>query len=158
MSVGDAVRGPGAAAAGQAAAGALPGTMAGLVRFHAANKLLLLAHSERWMRVLGRVVANEEGLPVERVVAQYEAGFTRAVAVARTVGGTVDALLHGFGHVSDRLAAEERGRFVHAVEEYRLGAAPLEEPLGLLRGWAAAWGTPWLAEQTFLAPAPEAGV
>lgn len=132
----------------------VPVTMAGLVRFHADNKLLLLARSERWLRVLGRVVANAERLPPEEVSRRYADGFARAVAAPRRSGGDVDALLHGFGHVSERLSPEERRRFLTSAEAYRTGRTGLDAPLELLRGWATEGGPAWLSRQTFLAGDP----
>ncbi len=41
------------------------GSMSDLVRFHAANKLLLMAYNKEKMRELGRIVANGERKRVE---------------------------------------------------------------------------------------------
>lgn len=128
----------------------LPVTIAELSRFHAENKLLLLAHSEAGMRRLGRLVANAERLPAETVARLYRRGFDDAMSRPARRGGVVNALLHGFGVVTETLSAESRALFLGLVEAYAARSITSEEPRALLRQWAADAGEEWLAAQTLL--------
>ena len=56
-------------------------TAADLVRFHAAHKLVLLAHSARASARLDRLVAGAKPIDREFVRARYTAGFMEALAV-----------------------------------------------------------------------------
>jgi uncharacterized protein YbbK (DUF523 family)/uncharacterized protein YbgA (DUF1722 family) len=134
----------------------LPERVSALVRFHAANKLLLLACSEGEARELGRIVANAEALPVTELMARYREGFARALANAPKPGPVVNTLQHAFGHVSRHLVPAEKRIFAEAVESYRARRGSLEAPLALLQAWNARIGLPWLDEQTFFRPYPAA--
>ena len=57
-----------------------------LVAFHASNKYLLLAHNERVMRRLGRLVANHERRPVAEVFAAYASQLGEALPDAPSGG------------------------------------------------------------------------
>jgi uncharacterized protein YbgA (DUF1722 family) len=126
------------------------GSIARLSEFHAANKLLLLAHSELEMRRLGRLVANATRLGADDAALLYSRGYEQALASPAHRGGVVNALLHGFGVVSDALSREDRERFLLLVEAFAAGAITLDEPRTLLRTWAKQQGASWLEAQTLL--------
>jgi uncharacterized protein YbgA (DUF1722 family) len=131
------------------------GSMAELTAFHAANKLLLLAHSEMEMRRLGRLLANASGLDIEDVAVLYGHGFAAALAEPASRGGVVNALLHGFGVVSDGLEPAERQAFLAQVEAYAEGRSGSTAARAQLRTWAEGQDADWLAAQTLLDPAAE---
>lgn len=124
--------------------------VARLTQFHAANKLLLLAHSESTMRELGRLLANNDGLTAAELEQRYHAGFEHAMKQTPRRGHLVNALLHGFGLVSDQVSAEERAEFVALVERFGAGERVGGEAVARLRRWAEEYGAPWLAGQTLL--------
>ena len=129
---------------------------AGLVRFHARNKLLLMAHSEKHMRMLGRLVAEAGTAPRERLLREYRDGLGAALARPARRGSNVNVLMHALGHVSDSLAAGERRHFLATLDSYRAGKQPLGAAKSIVGAWAARFEVPYLADQTFWAPYPEA--
>jgi uncharacterized protein YbgA (DUF1722 family) len=131
---------------------ATPPTMAALIEFHASSKLLLMACAEAEMRRLGRVVANADRLPAEAVKHVYREGFVRALAAPPTPGGMVNALLHGFGVVSDALSASERKAFIELIDRCAVSPAAWPEAQRLLHAWAAQHGAAWLEAQSLLRP------
>jgi uncharacterized protein YbgA (DUF1722 family) len=131
---------------------ATPTTMAALVDFHAASKLLLMACAEAEMRHLGRVIANADRLPAATVKQAYREGFVHALAAPPTPGGMVNALLHGFGVVSDALSADERKTFLELIDRCAEGPAAWTEAQRLLHEWAARHGAAWLEAQSLLRP------
>ena len=130
------------------------GTMRRLVEFHAANKFLLLAHSETSMRQLGRIVANAERLPFAAVAAGYRRELARALAAPARFTAGINMLQHAFGFVSDGLGAEERAHFLELLEEFRRGKLPMSAPLAPLRSWVVRFAEAYLAQQTFFEPFP----
>jgi len=134
----------------------LPETMAAIVGFHAANKLLLLACSEIDARSLGRIVANPTKDPPGVVKRRYHRAYAAAIAHHPRPGPIVNAMMHAFGHLSTDLLPAERSVFLEVVEGYRLRRLPLEAPMALIRGWNARQRRAWLEEQTLLRPYPDA--
>ena len=128
------------------------GTMAALVRFHTAHKLQLMAHSQRGLVTLGRVVANGTSLPPSEVIPQYIGRFTEVVAAPSKPGNTRNALLHAFGYVSARLRPAERNHFLELLEDYRATRVPLGTLLALMQSWVVRFDEAYLTGQTFFEP------
>jgi uncharacterized protein YbgA (DUF1722 family)/uncharacterized protein YbbK (DUF523 family) len=132
------------------------GKMAGLVGFHAAHKLLLMAYSEKDMRVLGRIVANAENRPPAALFEEYQTHFRKALAQPPKYSSSRNALMHAFGHFSDGLSAREKRHFLDVLEKFRQHRAPLSSPLSILRAWVIRFESRYLEEQTLFEPFPEA--
>jgi uncharacterized protein YbgA (DUF1722 family)/uncharacterized protein YbbK (DUF523 family) len=130
------------------------GKLGALVRFHARNKLLLMAHSEMRLRRLGRIVANAAREPLVAVLARYEVELAPALAAPARAGAQINVIMHALGHVSDGLGSAEKGRFLDSLDSFRAWRLPLSAILELLRSWAARFDDRYLAEQTFLTPFP----
>jgi uncharacterized protein YbgA (DUF1722 family) len=109
-----------------------PWTAAELVRFHAAEKLVLLAHDPQRTRELGRLVAGQRELAPEAVAERYAELHAEALARPVTPGRRANALMHLAGHLKRRLAASDRRELHDTIERYRRGLVPLSAPLALL--------------------------
>jgi len=132
------------------------GRMRDLVAFHARNKGLLMGYNQTRLRRLGRIVANHEQKPPEEVLAAYGEDLAAALARPPRFASMINVLMHALGHVSDRLAAEEKTFFLDRLEDYRAGRVPLSVVTTLVRAWAVRFDQPYLMEQTYLRPYPEA--
>lgn len=132
------------------------GKMGALVEFHSDNKLLFLAYNESQLRLMGRVVANPQKRPVDRVIAAYEQHLWRALArpPRRTTG--INVLMHALGYFSKSLNAQEKAYFLDALEKYRAQRVPLSVPVSVIGAWIVRFGEPYLERQTFFSPYPEA--
>jgi uncharacterized protein YbgA (DUF1722 family)/uncharacterized protein YbbK (DUF523 family) len=126
-----------------------------LVRFHASEKLLLLAHEPKAYRALGRLVAGAKALPRAEVATRYGEGFMGALKVRATPGKNANVLQHMAGYFKDRLDAGEKAELDEAIQDHRRGLVPLIVPLTLLRHHLRRHGAPWLEGQTFLDPHPK---
>jgi uncharacterized protein YbgA (DUF1722 family)/uncharacterized protein YbbK (DUF523 family) len=126
-----------------------------LVRFHAANKLLLMAYNQTRMRELGRVVAGAGRGRSAEAVAAYEENFHAALARPARYTANINVLMHGLGHFSKQLRPVEKAFFLDELENYRAGRIPLSVPLNVLRGHVVRFGDEYLASQTFFSPYPE---
>jgi uncharacterized protein YbgA (DUF1722 family)/uncharacterized protein YbbK (DUF523 family) len=130
--------------------------MASLVEFHARNKLLIRAYSQKALRMLGRIVANPEHRPVEELLADYRPVFRSAFARPVRTGAITDVLMHALGYFSKGLTSREKAHFLDSLESYREGRLPLSALQSILRSWIARFNEEYLEGQTFFAPYPEA--
>jgi uncharacterized protein YbgA (DUF1722 family) len=130
-----------------------------LVRFHAAHKLALMAHSPSAYRALGALVGGLGKGGIGPAVEAYGLRFMEALKVPATRGRHANALQHAAGYFKDLLDPADRAELAEAVADYARGHVPLVVPLTLVRHHvrrhAGAHGIDWLAAQTYLDPDPK---
>ncbi len=126
-----------------------------LVRFHAAHELVLMAHSPRAYRKLGRLVADAKDLPRTELSRRYENAFMAAMAQPASPARHANALLHAVDHFKRTLDQQSRQELVAVIEDYRQGLMPLVVPLTLVHHHARRLRTTYLLEQRYLGPEPE---
>ncbi len=126
----------------------------GLVAFHAAHKLQLMAHSEKHYRALGRLVGGVAERQLAEVVKEYEQTFFTAMALGSTVKKNCNVLQHMMGYFKKILSADEKKELLELIDRYRAGWLPLLVPLTLLRHYVRKYGVEYLAGQTYLEPHP----
>ncbi len=132
------------------------GTMKDLVQFQAENKYLLMAYSQEYQKVLGRITANPERRPWEDVVADYEKNLGRALAAPPRFTANINVLQHCMGYFSEQLSSGEKSFFLDSLQQYRTGKIPLSVPLHVLRGYAVRFEEEYLLQQTYFQPYPAA--
>ena len=126
-----------------------------LVAFHAAHKLLLLAHAPEAYKELGRLVARAASMPRQEVREAYEAGFMEALAVVATRGRHVNVLQHMAGYLHDGLDQASRDELQQTIADYRAGLLPLVVPITLMRHHVRRLGITYLEGQVYLQPHPK---
>jgi uncharacterized protein YbgA (DUF1722 family)/uncharacterized protein YbbK (DUF523 family) len=127
-------------------------TRGGLVAFHTAHKLQLLAHDPASHRRLGRLVAGRG--PLATVLREYGQGFMAALRVRATPARHVNVLQHMAGYVTREIASDERRELGDVIADYRRGLVPLVVPLTLLGHHVRRQRVSYLAEQVYLNPHP----
>ena len=130
------------------------GNREGLVKFHAANKYLLMACHQQLTRQMGRLVASRVEAGPEALFARYRQMLCSALARTPRYTGNVNVLLHALGHFRDRITGDENEYCLRLIDRYKHGHATLAEPRDLLRSWVIRFGEPHLMNQTFFAPYP----
>lgn len=125
------------------------------VEFHTAHKLLLMAHSPKHYRTLGRLVAGVKAVPAKEFREQYEQAFMEAMRLHATVGKHVNVLEHMLGYVSDSLDADARKELLEVIADYRQRLVPLVVPLTLLRHHVRKHKIAYLEGQLYLEPHPK---
>ena len=129
-------------------------TVSRLREFHASHKLALLAHSERHLRLLGRLLAEAANAAAEDVAAAYGNAFMEAMKQPATRGTNANALEHLAGFFSERLDRDDRQRLARQIHDYRMGRVPLSAPAALIRRHATEHRVDYVLRQSFLhAPA-----
>lgn len=130
-------------------------SMHALVRFHAAHKFLLLAHSERKMRELGRIVANAEKQSPQHVLEAYTIAFQQALQPLPRTTSQINVLMHALGFFSKELSGREKHHWIDALDAYRHGRVPLQSVTSVLWSWALRFDSLYLQEQVFFRPFPD---
>ena len=130
-------------------------SMHDLVRFHTANKLLLMAYNQAKMRELGGIVANRDANPAGMVLDQYEKSFREAFHKPPRHASPINVLMHALGYFKKELSAREKRHFLEMCEAYRRGRTPLSSAVSILRSWVIGFESEYLRDQTFFNPFPE---
>lgn len=130
-------------------------TLAGLVRFHAAHKYLLLAHSPRHAKELGQLVARAKTVGRVELAGSYVEAFMTALAGKPTPGKNANVLLHILGYLDGRITADERHDVLAVIDDYRRRLVPLSVPVTLLRHHVKGRDVPYVRDQVFFAPHPK---
>lgn len=126
----------------------------GLVDFHTTHKLLLLSHSEKEYREMGRLVAKAKDFSIDELFARYEELLMSALAKKSTVKKHTNVLTHIFGYFKNDLSFLEKQEILETIEHYHQGMIPLIVPLTLLKFFTKKFKQEYLANQHYLDPHP----
>lgn len=126
-----------------------------LVRFHAANKLLLMTYNQPKFRELGRIVANANGKRMSTVLQLYGETFREAFHKIPRHSSPINVLMHTLGYFKKELFAREKRHFLDTLEAYRQQRTPLSSAVSILRSWIIRFESEYLCQQTLFQPFPE---
>jgi uncharacterized protein YbgA (DUF1722 family)/uncharacterized protein YbbK (DUF523 family) len=130
--------------------------MRDLVDYQARNKLLLMSYSQKEMRILGKIVANQDKKAPPVVFDEYETHLRAALARPPKYTSNINVLMHALGYFKEGLAAAEKAHFIASLEKYRAGKIPLSATVTIVNSWLARFGGDYLKQQTYFEPYPEA--
>lgn len=126
-----------------------------LVRFHTAHKFLLLAHSPKDYRELGRVVADAKSLTRTALRTTYENQFMSALSKRATRAKNTNVLQHILGFFKKDLDGVSRQELLGHIQDYRRGLVPLVVPLTLIAHYVRLLDVAYLRDQIYLNPHPK---
>jgi uncharacterized protein YbgA (DUF1722 family)/uncharacterized protein YbbK (DUF523 family) len=126
-----------------------------LVEFHTRHQYLLLAHSPRHYRELGRLVATPDRYAPGELRERYAALFMEALKVKATTRKNVNVLQHMLGFLRKRLSALEKEDVLQAIGDYRRELVPLVVPLTLIAHFVRKLEVDYLRDQIYLNPHPK---
>ena len=126
-----------------------------LVRFHTSHKILLLAHSQRHYRQLGRLVATAKQGSLAAVYDDYGRAFMEALAVHATEKSHANVLDHMMGYFSKQLTDTERQEMVQLIADFRHQLIPLIAPITLMRHYTKKYQVEYLQGRLYLEPNPK---
>ena len=127
-----------------------------LVAFHSRYKLLIMAHSQADYRALGRRVADLDAMPFDELLIAYRDHLMLALSKRPTRKNHSNVLQHIQGYFSRQLSSRQRKELSHLIDRYRRGTQPLLAPLTLLRHYLEEHPDPYLTQQVYFEPYPEA--
>jgi uncharacterized protein YbgA (DUF1722 family)/uncharacterized protein YbbK (DUF523 family) len=128
----------------------------GLVAFHTAHKLTLMAHSPEHYRRMGPLVAQAGSLPWDELTSEYGTLLMEGLKLLGTPGKHANVLQHLMGYLKDHLSSDDKAELLGLIEEYRTGFVPLIVPLTLLKHHLNRNPVPdWVHQQVYLNPYPK---
>lgn len=126
-----------------------------LVDFHTRYKYVVLAHSEKDYRELGRLVAHAKELPRPKLKQIYETAFMTALKKVATTRKNTNVLQHMLGFFKTQLTPPQRHDVAATIDDYLAGFVPLVVPLTLIRHYVRLLDVPYLRDQVYLNPHPK---
>ncbi|NIM19137.1 MAG: DUF1722 domain-containing protein [Candidatus Latescibacteria bacterium] len=126
-----------------------------LVRFHAAHKYLLLAHSPKHHKLLGQLAANMKRYEVPVFREKYSALFMEALKMKSTARKNVNVLHHILGFLKDHIDPSDKRDILQVIEDYRNELVPLIVPVTLLKHYVNKHGIEYIQDQIYLNPHPK---
>ena len=124
-----------------------------LEEFHRRHKLLIMAHSPRHYRELGRLAAEDQRPPKERLAA-YAQGLQEALRLQATPKKNANVLQHIQGYFKRQLSTDEKAELGELIDAYRQELMPLIVPVTLLNHYVRKYDETYLKEQWYLNPHP----
>ena len=126
-----------------------------LVDFHTRHKLLILAHSEKHERIMGRIVAQRgDYSSLDDIYRQYQTLLMEALRLKATPKKNTNVLQHMMGYFKQQLSADEKKELQEIIDQFRMGYLPLVVPVTLIGHYVRKYDQPYLKMQVYLHPHP----
>jgi len=130
------------------------GGASALVDFHTRHKLLIMSHSPKHLREMGRLVAQARAMPRTRLLELYETSLMGALSLRATPSKHANVLQHMLGYFKKELSGDEKQEMLELIEALRRGHIPLIVPVTLMKHYVRKYGQRYLTEQVYLSPHP----
>lgn len=124
----------------------------GLIDFHTDHKYLIMAHSPKHLRELGKIVANINDH--EKDVQKYINIMMEGLKLIATKKKNTNCLYHIMGYFKKDLSREEKEELTGIIENYSNGLIPLIVPVVLLNHYVKKYNKQYLKRQVYLNPHP----
>jgi len=125
-----------------------------LIHFHTAMKLLVLSHSTKHYRLLGRLVADAKTLPLQKLYDEYFRILMEGLRLKATVKKNTNLLQHIMGYFKKELSQDEKEELAEVIRQYHGEQVPLIVPLSLIKHYVRKYQEPYLMNQYYLNPHP----
>ena len=129
-------------------------SMGNLVDFHTCNKLLIMSHSPKHYRSMGKLVANGKKMPIKELHQQYQLQLMDALKLKTTIKKHINVLQHIMGYFKQQLSSDEKQELLEVFNHYRKELIPLIVPITLINHYVRKYDQPYLKQQTYLNPHP----
>ncbi len=126
-----------------------------VVDFHTRHKFLIMAHSQKHYRELGKLVAAIADYQPAEFRDLYATRFMEAMAIKANPKKHTNVLLHMVGHFKKSITGEDKQYILGVIEDYRNQLVPLVVPLTLLKHYVSKYDTAYIADQYYLNPHPK---
>jgi uncharacterized protein YbgA (DUF1722 family)/uncharacterized protein YbbK (DUF523 family) len=125
-----------------------------LVDFHTRHKLLLLSHSPKDYRTMGKLVADAKQLSLPALYGEYQELLMSAMKLMCTKSKNANVLQHIMGYFKKVLTKDEKQELLELIQLYRNGTLPLIVPITLVNHYVRKYDQPYLRIQHYLNPHP----
>ncbi|HDS00827.1 MAG TPA: DUF1722 domain-containing protein [candidate division Zixibacteria bacterium] len=126
-----------------------------MVRFHTAHKLLLMSHSPKHYKELGKLVAEVKKYSPSEMREKYSAVFMEGLGYKTTAKKNVNVLHHILGYLKTNLTSSEKKDILQVIDDYHKELTPLVVPLTLLRHYVTIHDIEYIKDQIYLTPHPK---
>jgi uncharacterized protein YbgA (DUF1722 family)/uncharacterized protein YbbK (DUF523 family) len=126
-----------------------------LIHFQSRNKLLLMANSQKYMKILGRITANNEGKNINDIFKEYEYNLNLAFEKLPRYTNNINVLMHATDYFSQYITKEETYLIHDSLEKYKAKKMTIMTPMLLVKSYAVRFNITYLLEQTYFNPYPE---
>ena len=130
------------------------GRLSTLVDFHTRHKLLIMSHSPKHYRYMGRLVATGKQYPLSELFSTYEAILMEAMKLKTTIKKNINVLQHIMGYFKKQLSKDEKEEILEIIGTYRNEDVPLIVPVTLMNHYVRKYEDPYLGKQCYLKPHP----
>lgn len=125
------------------------------VEFHSQHKLLILSHSEKISREMGRLVAQGNSLPISEFTQRYKTLLLSALQLKTTPRKHTNVLHHILGYFKKQLTADEKQEAMDIIQNFKDDLLPLIVPITLMNHYVRKYDQPYLKTQIYLHPHPK---
>ena len=126
----------------------------GLVDFHTDHKLLIMSHSSKHLRALGKIVSAPRKRNKRDVANEYIGTLMEGLKLRATVRKNTNVLHHIMGYFKKLLTADEKQELLNMIDQYHESLIPLIVPVTLLQHYVRKHNEPYLKRQHYLNPHP----
>ena len=128
----------------------------GLIRFHAGHKYLVMSHSNEMYRDLGQMLSDLSRDSLDQIADSYITRLMQTLRIPATRKRHTNVLQHLLGYLKNNLDSAHRADLCKTIDAYRCGEFPLVVPIRLLQHHFSMHPHPYINEQVYLAPHPQA--
>ncbi|SMF46987.1 Uncharacterized conserved protein YbgA, DUF1722 family [Alteromonadaceae bacterium Bs31] len=126
-----------------------------LIDFHSRHKYILMSHSQRHYRALGKLLSNIPKQALQTFSDKYIAQLMAALKIPATRNNHINVLQHIQGYLRPHLGNEDKLAMVKAIEDCRLGQSPLTIPREMLRHYFRKFPHAYISNSYYLSPYPD---
>ena len=125
-----------------------------LVEFHTRHKILIMSHSVKAYRRMGKLVAAGKNIPDGVIYEKYLEELTAALKLNATVNKHRNVLQHLMGYFKRDINTGEKKELLDQIVAFASGLIPLIVPVTLINHYIRKYDQKYLAGQYYLNPHP----
>jgi uncharacterized protein YbgA (DUF1722 family)/uncharacterized protein YbbK (DUF523 family) len=125
-----------------------------IVDFHSRHKLLILSHSPKYCRTMGKLVAKAKDLPLKELYEKYQTVLIESLSLKTSAKKNANVLQHMMGYFKEQLSSDEKQELLDVIDYYKKEYIPLIVPVTLIQHYARKYDQPYLKQQVYLNPHP----
>lgn len=128
--------------------------LGGLVQFHTAHKLLVMAHSPTIYRELDALVGNCNKIRKVELFRRYEELLMIAMALCATVKKRTHVLMYIMGYFKEVLSHDQKEELLELIRQFHDHLVPQVVPVAMLKHYCLKFNNSYLHRQLYLSPHP----
>ncbi len=125
-----------------------------LLDFHASHKYLLMAHSPKSLKDLGRKLAQGKEYSLSQLYKIYSEYLITSMQKIATAKKNTNVLMHLMGYFKKHLIHDEKEELLELIEKYHDEYIPLIVPVTLINHYVRKYKPSYLENQVYLNPSP----